>query len=75
MAYIFRSEGCCHCKDCWNVADVPHGTLGGVFTVRETRDDGYQYHVLPAGFLTEAAAEAAFKAYVEERRAASKVQP
>jgi len=62
MAYIHASSGCCHCKDCWDIADVPHGTLGVVFTVRENGDDGFVYHVLPEGFATKVAAEAAFKA-------------
>lgn len=61
MAYIAASNGCCHCKACWNLADVPHGTLGGVFTVRAMRDDGYEYHVLQSGFLTKASAKAAFE--------------
>ena len=60
MAYVVASHGCCHCKDCWNVADVPHGTLGVIFTVRERTDDGFERHVIPAGFATKAAAEAAF---------------
>ena len=61
MAYIAVSHGCCHCKACWNLADVPHGTLGVVFTVRESNGEGFELHVLPEGFLTKAAAEAAFK--------------
>ncbi len=60
MAYIVASSGCCHCKQCWNIADVPHGTCGVVFTVREMAGDGFEYHVLPEGFATKAAAEAAF---------------
>lgn len=63
MAYIVASQGCCHCKRCWNIADVPHGTLGTIFTVRELSDDGiFELHVIQAGFATKAAAEAAFKA-------------
>jgi len=65
MAYIVASSGCCHCKKCWNLADVPHGTLRVVFTVRETRngdyDGGHEYHVIDAGFATRFAAEAALK--------------
>ena len=62
MAFIVASHGCCHCKGCWNIADVPHGTLGVIFTVRERTDDGFELHVIQAGFATKAAAEAAFKA-------------
>lgn len=61
MAYIVVSSGCCHCKECWNLADVPHETRGVVFTVRERADDGFEYHVLPEGFVTKAAAKAAFE--------------
>ena len=62
MAYIAAATNCCHCKDCWNIADVPHGTRGVVFVVREMGDDGrFEYHVLPDGYATKAAAEAAFK--------------
>ena len=61
MAYIVPTSGCCHCKACWNIADVPHGTRGVIFTVRETADDGFEYHVLSDGFATKMAAEAAFK--------------
>ena len=61
MAYIARTDRCCYCKECWNLADVPHGTLAGVFTVRAMADDGFEYHVIPGGFATKAAAEAAFK--------------
>lgn len=61
MAYIVASHGCCHCKGCWNIADVPHGTLGVIFTVRERTDDGFERHVIQDGFATKAAAEAAFK--------------
>ncbi len=62
MAYIVASQGCCH-KRCWNIADVPHGTLGTIFTVRELSDDGvFELHVIQAGFATKAAAEAALKA-------------
>ena len=64
MAYIVASNGCCHCKACWNIADVPHGTRGVIFTVREKTDDGFEYHVIPDGFATKAAAEAAFKAHL-----------
>jgi hypothetical protein len=66
MAYVVVSHGCCRCKACWDVADVPHGTLGVIFTVREMRDDGFEYHVLPNGFATKMAAEAAFKASKEQ---------
>jgi hypothetical protein len=62
MAYVVASSGCCHCKACWNIAEVPHGTRGVVFVVREMRDDGFEYHVIPDGFATRAEAEAAFKA-------------
>jgi len=65
MAYIVVSHGCCHCKECWNITDVPHGTRGVIFTIRTTADDGFEYHVLPQGFATKAAAEAAFKASKE----------
>lgn len=69
MAYIVASNGCCHCKACWNLADVPHGTLRVVFTVRELREtDDYEFHVIDAGFATKAAAEAAFK---EKKRIAA----
>lgn len=61
MAYIVASNGCCHCKDCWDIADVPHGTRGVIFTVREMADDGFEYHVLPQGFISKAAAAAAFE--------------
>ena len=61
MAYIAVSHGCCHCKECWNIADVPHGTLGVIFTVRARTDDGFEHHVIQAGFATKATAEAAFK--------------
>lgn len=63
MAYVTSSIGCCHCRQCWNLADVPHGTLGVVFTVREMRDDGFEFHVLPAGFASKAKAEAAYEAF------------
>ena len=46
MAYIAVSHGCCHCQECWNIADVPHG---------------FERHVIQGGFATKAAAEAAFK--------------
>ena len=62
MAYIAVSHGCCHCKACWNIADVPHGTRGVIFTVREKTEDGFELHVIQGGFATKAAAEAAFKA-------------
>jgi hypothetical protein len=62
MAHIVASIGCCHCKECWNIADVPHGTRRVIFTVRETADDGFEYHVIPSGFATRAAAETAFHA-------------
>lgn len=62
MAFIVASNGCCHCKRCWDIADVPHGTLGVIFTVRERTDDGFEHHVIQGGFATKAAAEAAFKA-------------
>jgi len=62
MAYIVASNSCCHCKECWNIADVPHGTLGVIFTVRAMAGDGFEYHVIAEGFATKAAAEAAFKA-------------
>ncbi len=62
MAYIAASTGCCHCKTCWNITDVPHGTLRTVFTVRERGDDDFEYHVIQAGFATKAEAEAAFAA-------------
>jgi hypothetical protein len=65
MAYIAVTHGCCHCKECWNVADVPHGTLGVIFTVRESTDDGFERHVLPGGFKSKALAEAAFAAAKE----------
>lgn len=62
MAFIVASHGCCHCKGCWDIADVPHGTRGVIFTVRERTDDGFELHVIQKGFATKAAAEAAFKA-------------
>ena len=61
MAYIVASHGCCHCKGCWNIADVPHETRGVIFTVRWMDDDGYEYHLIQEGFATHAAAEAALK--------------
>jgi len=61
MAYIVATNNCCHCKDCWNLADVPHETRRAVFTVREMRDDGFEYHVIPGGFATRFAAEDALK--------------
>jgi hypothetical protein len=61
MAYIAASTGCCLCKECWNIADVPHETRGVIFTVRTRSDDGFEYHVLPQGFATKMAAEAALK--------------
>jgi hypothetical protein len=64
MAHLVASNGCCHCKICWDLADVPHGTKGVVFTVRETRDDGFEYHVIQAGFLTKKAAEEAFNKHL-----------
>jgi hypothetical protein len=66
MAYVVASSGCCHCKACWSLAAVPHGTRGVVFTVREMREDGYEYHVIAEGFATKALAEAAFKAAFKE---------
>ena len=66
MAYIVATSGCCHCKTCWNITDVPHGTRGVIFTVRERTDDGFECHVIPDGFRTKAAAEAAFKASTEK---------
>ena len=64
MAYIKVSHGCCHCKTCWNLADVPHGTKGAVFTVREVDDDGFELHVIQDGFLTKKAAEDAFEKHL-----------
>lgn len=75
MAYVVATSGCCHCKQCWNVADVPHGTLRVIFTVRERADDGFEYHVLPQGFPTKAAAEAAFKAMVRVTAIANEPSP
>jgi hypothetical protein len=61
MAYVVATSGCCHCKTCWDLADVPHETRGVVFTVREMHDDGFEYHVIQDGFRTRAAAVAAFE--------------
>lgn len=57
MAYIVNSNGCCHCKECWNRADVPHGT----------RDDGFEYNVLPEGFRSKRDAATAFELSRKER--------
>jgi hypothetical protein len=69
MAYVATTSGCCHCKECWNLADVPHGTLGTVFTVRETDAHGLERHVIQVGFTTRGGAEAAFLSYVKKRNA------
>lgn len=68
MAYIVASHDCCHCKECWNIADVPHGTRGVIFTVRTKSDDGFEYHVLPEGFATKMAAKAAFEQKIASDR-------
>lgn len=57
---IVTTQGCCHCPQCWNLAEVPHGSIGTVFTVREVREDGFERHVILRGFRTKTAAQAAF---------------